>query len=476
MTTDRRSGVTLLLAFFVSTVGDWIYRLAIPTLILTITGSALASAVAYMLEYLPYIVIGLVSGVVADRVNRRVLMIACDATSCVLALGIAGLTLLRHPPIAALYAAAFLLACVRPFYFPAFQGFVVDAVPEQRLATVNSWEQTEDSLLSFVGPVLGTAVIAAVGTTSATVANAASFAVSAMLVATIAYRGVRTRPGTGEISANSLGEERGIGEPSVHGVGTESDTGGLSASSVGEEPGIGEPSVHGVGNEPGTGEPSVNSVGKDFVEGLRTLWSLRSVFVGTLLMALANLSAFAVEGSLFYLVLTVLKLPPIALGVVFGAQGLGAVLGAVLAPRLLGRFRVGLLLSWGMGFSGLAMLIPAVVPTLVGMLIGWGLEGIATSVIVVSWFTGRQKLVPSESIGRVVAVGRAVAYVAIPFGALLGSALVAGSAPTRTLFLVAGLIQVAVFVVCLVSPLTGMGSESQPVTTPTATTEAAAHE
>ncbi|HEY4457652.1 MAG TPA: MFS transporter [Pseudonocardiaceae bacterium] len=420
MTTDRRSGVTLLLAFFVSTVGDWIYRLAIPTLILTITGSALATAVAYMLEYLPYIVIGLVSGVVADRVNRRVLMIACDATSCVLALGIAGLTLLRHPPIAALYAAAFLLACVRPFYFPAFQGFVVDAVPEQRLATVNSWEQTEDSLLSFLGPVLGTAVIAAIGTTAATVANAASFAVSAMLVATIAYRGVRSRP----------------------------DADGASA----------------------------NSVGKDFVEGLRTLWSLRSVFVGTLLMALANLSAFAVEGSLFYLVLTVQKLPPIALGVVFGAQGLGAVVGAVLAPRLLDRFRVGLLLSWGMGFSGLAMLIPAVVPTFVGMIVGWGLEGIATSIIVVSWFTGRQKLVPSESIGRVVAVGRAVAYVAIPFGALLGSALVAGAAPTRTLFLVAGLIQVAVFVVCLLSPLTGMGSEGQPTATSTDATEAAAHE
>jgi prolyl oligopeptidase len=41
VTTDRRSGVTLLLAFLVSTVGHWIYRLAIPTLILTITGSAL---------------------------------------------------------------------------------------------------------------------------------------------------------------------------------------------------------------------------------------------------------------------------------------------------------------------------------------------------------------------------------------------------------------------------------------------------
>jgi hypothetical protein len=44
VTTDRRSGVTLPLAFVVSTVGDWIYRLAIPTLIRTITGSALARA------------------------------------------------------------------------------------------------------------------------------------------------------------------------------------------------------------------------------------------------------------------------------------------------------------------------------------------------------------------------------------------------------------------------------------------------
>jgi MFS family permease len=406
----------LLLAFFVSTVGDWIYRLAIPTLVLTITGSALATAVTYMLEFLPYIVIGLVSGVAADRVNRRLLMVACDSTSCVLALGIAGLTLLRHPPIAALYAAAFALACVRPFYFPAFQGFVVDVVPERRLAMVNSWTQMADSLLSFVGPVLGTVVIAAMGTTSATVANAASFALSALLVLAITYRWKR----------------------------------------------------------PDSVTPS--SVGKDFVAGLRTLRSLRPVLVGTVLMALANLSAFAIEGSLFYLVLTVDRLPTVALGLVFGAQGLGAVLGAVLAPRLIDRFRIGLLLSWGMGFSGFAMLIPAAVPTWAGTIVGWGLEGIATSVIVVSWFTGRQKLVPSESIGRVVSVGRAIAYASIPLGALLGSALVAGAAPTRTLFLVAGLIQVGVFVACLLSPLTTMGGRTEPAITTTEPAEAAAHE
>ena len=45
----------LLSAFVVSTAGDWLYKLALPVVVLNLTGSALQTAVVYSLEYLPYL-------------------------------------------------------------------------------------------------------------------------------------------------------------------------------------------------------------------------------------------------------------------------------------------------------------------------------------------------------------------------------------------------------------------------------------
>jgi MFS family permease len=401
---ERTADIRLRTAFLVSSTGDWIYRLAIPLLVLKLTGSAVSTAFAYAIEFIPYIVIGLFAGVIADRYDRRRLMILCDSLSAVLALAITAIALLSHPPVAALYVCAFLLACVRPFYFPAFQGFLVDVVPEHRLARTNSWTQTADSALSFLGPVAGLAFVAAIGPSWSALLNALSFAASAGLIASIAVLRPRQAPAT---------------------------------------------------------PPGPTTIWRDFRTGLRTLWELKPVFWGTLLMALSNLAAFTVESSLFYLVLKVERMPNVALGLVLGGQGLGAVVGAVLAERLTERFRLGSLLVAAMGFSGLTMVVPVLAPNWWAVLTGWSLEGIATSVVVVAWFTARQTAVPSELIGRTVSVGRAVAYLTIPLGALLGGQLVAGAAPARTVFGWAAAIQGLVFLGTVVSPVRRIGGDGQ---------------
>ncbi|GAA1960622.1 MFS transporter [Kitasatospora viridis] len=425
---ERTADIRLRAAFLVSGTGDWIYRLAIPLLVLKLTGSAASTAFAYAIEFIPYIVVGLFAGVIADRFDRRRLMILCDGISAALALVITAIALLPHPPVAALYVCAFVLACVRPFYFPAFQGFLVDVVPEHRLARTNSWTQTADSALSFLGPVAGLAFVAAIGPSWSALLNAVSFAASAGLIASIGA----LRPG------------RAPAEPAEPAEATEAT------------------------------EPT--AIWEDFRTGLRTLWELKPVFWGTLLMALSNLAAFTVESSLFYLVLKVERMPNVALGLVLGGQGLGAVVGAVLAERLTERFRLGSLLAAAMGFSGLTMVLPVVAPSWWAVLVGWSLEGIATSVVVVAWFTARQTAVPSELIGRTVSVGRAVAYLTIPLGALLGGQLVVGAAPARTVFGWAAAVQGLVFLGTLVSPVRRIGRTGQgdAVPSPAAATEAAA--
>src|SRR5437879_4058686 len=61
-----------------SYVGDGLRTLAIPLLVYNMTGSPLSLGVTYALEFLPFAIFGLVGGALADRLDRRRLMIACD--------------------------------------------------------------------------------------------------------------------------------------------------------------------------------------------------------------------------------------------------------------------------------------------------------------------------------------------------------------------------------------------------------------
>jgi MFS family permease len=390
-------------AFAISSAGDWIYKFAVPTLILRLTGSALDTAFAYVLEFIPYVVIGPFAGLVADRFSRRATMVACDAGSCLLALCIAGLVQLGNPPIALLYALALALSCTRPLYFPAFQGFLVEMVSEARRPRFNSWTQVSDGLLTLGGPVIGTAVVAAAGVPAATVLDAVSFAASAILVATIPYR--RTVRPSGEHS----------GRPAPDG-GIRGVLAGLTA-------------------------------------GFRAMMTTRAIGIGVLLVSGANLTVFIVEGNLVYLLLHVEHQPKVALGVVFSAQGAGAIIGAAVAPRLLRRVRVGLLLTAALGVFAVALLIPVIWPRYPAIVAGQGVAGAASALTIVCWFTMVQRLVPEQVIGRFVAAARAIGCLALPVGALLGAWILTASATTRTLFTCAAAIQVVIALVTIRSPL-----------------------
>ncbi len=386
----RVGGITLLSAYAISSTGDWIYKFAVPTLILNLTGSAPATAFAYVLEFLPYVLIGPFAGVLADRWPRRGTMVGCDLSSCGLALVLAGLIWAGRPPIAALYLAALVLACVRPLYFPAFQGFVVETVSEDGRTRFNSSVQLIDGVLSLGGPVAGAAFVAALGASLATVLDAVSFAASASLVATIAYQ--RTaRPAQTRGSA------------------------GVLRSMFGE-----------------------------LADGIRALGISRPIRAGLLLITSANLAAYIIEGNLVFLLLHAEHQPKVALGVAFAAQGVGAIIGAAAARRVLPRVRAGTLLVLGLGLSAAAMAVPAAYPQFAGIMADQVIEGAATTLIVVSWYTAVQRLIPEHLIGRFVAVVRAQGFLVIPVGALLGAWLLDASGQVRVLFLAAVSLQLVI--------------------------------
>ncbi|MFF4365076.1 MFS transporter [Streptomyces sp. NPDC001594] len=387
---ERRDEILLRAAYIVSTCGDWVFRFAMPMLVLQLTDSAFLAAFTYALEFVPYVLVGLFSGVVADRVDRRRLMTGCDLASAVVVAGIGLLCLLDSPPVSAVYAAAFVLACMRPLYFPAFQGFLMERVPEERRAVMNAWVQGSESLLNMLGPIAGISVVAFLGPAAASGVNAVSFALSAVLI-------LLTAAAPATAATAPLRE-------------------------------------------------ALRGMGPDLLTGFRLLFAEPVLRSGTILLILTNFAVHAVEANLVYVVTEATGQSSFVLGLVVAAQGAGAVAGAAVVPRLLARYSEGRLLTVGMGALAASLLAPALTADVRLLAPAWAVAGAATSLIVVGWFTYRQKVVDAEFMGRVVAVNRAVSFAAILPAALLGGWVAAAFAPAA-LFAGAGLVQALAFVV-----------------------------
>lgn len=381
---DRRDENLLRAAFIVSTTGDWVFRFALPLLVLQLTGSAFLAAFTYALEFVPYVLVGLFSGVVADRVDRRRLMVVCDVSSAAVVGGIGLLCLLDRPPVSVVYVAAFLLACMRPLYFPAFQGFLMDRVSQERRPVMNAWVQGSESMLNMLGPIAGISVVAFLGPAVASGVNAVSFALSAVLILLMTASPVTT-------ATTALRE-------------------------------------------------ALRGMAPDLLTGFRLLFADPVLRSGTILLTLTNFAVHAVEANLVYVVTDATGQSKFELGLIVAAQGAGAVAGAAVVPRLIRRFSEGPLLSAGMGALALALLAPAVSADVLVLAPAWALAGAATSLIVVGWFTYRQKVIDAEFMGRVVAVNRAISFTAILPAALLGGWMAAAFTPAL-LFTTAGVVQ-----------------------------------
>ncbi len=122
-------------------------------------------------------------GVIADRVDRRRVMVASDllGAGCFLAMA-----LIRDP--GALLAAAFASAVVETPFWSASVAAIPNLVPDEDLAWANSLVSVGRNVGITIGPVLGGVLAAGVGPRAVFVGNAASFVVSALLVLSVRGR------------------------------------------------------------------------------------------------------------------------------------------------------------------------------------------------------------------------------------------------------------------------------------------------
>jgi MFS family permease len=181
----RRNGDfrKLYLASLISLGGDWFLLVALFGLALEFTGSAVSVAALIVAQEIPFGVASLIGGVLADRFDRRRLMVVCDVARTVLCLGF---LLVNDPSM--MWLAYLLLAVISSFsavFDPASSAALPNLVEPRELGPANALSGSLWGTMLAVGAALGGIVAAALGRDAAFLIDASSFAVSGLLIARI---------------------------------------------------------------------------------------------------------------------------------------------------------------------------------------------------------------------------------------------------------------------------------------------------
>ena len=368
----RRFGA-LWVGHTISQFGTYVALLSLPLLVAHIqeqTGSesVLDFAFTYALETFPAFIVGILGGVLLDRWHLRPVMIATDLIRATAFFYL--VATLDSYGISTVFVVAFLVGSCTTFFDGALYAMIPALVPRKELATANSLMAASQQVMFAIGPLVA-------GILSATTGG----------------------PGLG-LFLNGL-------------------TFVASAVSLRFVGRVAKPEV--ALSDPGT-----------FLEetrrGLAHIWSEPRLRVTTIAAAVPNLVIGFVEATFVVLAATVIMTrTDTDIGVFLGALGVGGLLGAFLAPTVVRWLGLGRSLIAGMMLAGLGLL--AVVYTTFGLLtitlqVTW-MVGIL--VVNVALTTIRQEYAGPGMLGRVVTAARALGWVTLPLGALLGGWL--GSTP-----------------------------------------------
>jgi MFS family permease len=168
------------LASLISLGGDWFLLVALFGLVLDLTGSGIAVALLLAAQDLTYFASSPLGGLLADRLDRRRLMVAADVARAVLCVGF--LFLRSGGVVWAIYLLLAAMACFSAAFEPASAAAMPNLVEEEDLAIANALSGSLWGTMLAVGAAIGGAVTALLGRDAAIVIDSLSFLASAALI------------------------------------------------------------------------------------------------------------------------------------------------------------------------------------------------------------------------------------------------------------------------------------------------------
>ena len=362
----------------VSNLGDGIRDAAFPLLAASLTGDPLLVAGVAAAGRLPWLVFGLLSGAIVDRVDRRRLMVRVDAFRALLmgALAVSVATGVATIPI--LFVVAFSHGVAETLFDNASHAMLPSLVRREDLERANGRLEAALTVCNeFAGPPLGALLFVSFATLPFA-ADAASFAVATLLVLAIPGR---FRPERVSVRKGSLRS--------------------------------------------------------DIVEGLRFVWSNALLRRLSLTAAAVNMVLHATWAIFVLYSIRLVGTSEIGFGVLLSVFAFGGLAGGLLAARVSSRLGPGRAITiaiFAAAGAELTMGLTSEPAAVGGMLVLLAFAGALWNVVTTSL---RQSIAPDALLGRVNAAHRLLGWGSMPVGALLGG-LIARGAGLRAPFLLAG--------------------------------------
>jgi predicted MFS family arabinose efflux permease len=397
----------------VSLLGTQISDLAIRLLAATtLAASSAQLGLLTAAQTAGFLLVGLPAGVVADRVDRRRLLIGADLARAALLVSIPVVGWLGHLTYGLVVAIAFAAGLVQVLFDVTYQSFVPALVGRPRLVAANGRLESSRSSALAGGPALGGLLVQLMGAANAVMLDAASYLVSVACLVRIRVTDIAAPPA-------------------------------LQSARRG-------------------------SIRADIAEGLRFVIRDPILRATTIAATIFNLCYGIMQPVVVFLLVSRLRLSASTVGGLFAAAGVGGLLGGLVAARIARRLGYASAI-WitELVFAPAFLLLPLTGHgyRLALFVVGYFVLHFALTVFNVANLSLRQVVCPDRLLGRMNASVRFLMWGALPLGGLLGGLLGSVIGPRATL-VVAGIAVLGGAVTLLLSPLRSMRDPTGPIDLP----------
>lgn len=356
---------SLYLGTAISLLGNYVAYLTIPLLVLEVVGSAdsvIEFSITYAMETVPTLIFGLVGGVILDRVRLRWAMILADIVRAGAFFYLAASV--GDLELGTVFAMAFLVGSFSAVYENSLFAILPAIVGRDELARANGRIAATQAAMFAAGPMLAGTMAALAGPAPGLWFNGATFLFSAVGVYLVGHVGV---------------------------IPSEEERGGFI---------------------------------EETLNGLRFLVGEHRLRDSTIAAAAANLVFGFFEGTFVVMAEVVLgTTSEFQIGVLIVAVGVGSIMGAAAADRVIRLMGLGRTMMLGLATMGVGMALlvfsqfgAVALGFAVAMFVGIGLVNVPIATI-------RQIYTPPAMLGRVITASRAMSWGTLPIGALAGGLL-----------------------------------------------------
>ena len=355
---------TLWSAAAFSNLADGVGRTAVPLIATTLTRDPFAISVITALAFVPWLVFGLPAGMIVDRCDRRKVMALANGLRGAVALALAVASVYGVLNLWALFIGVLVFGIGETLFDNATNAVIPTVVRRDQLDRANGWIQaaqiTVDSFIAT--PVGGILFAVSLGLPLWTGALGYLVPIALALLLPLA-------------AARPLQEPSAAGEP-VHGAGARA--------------------------------------------ALRYLWGHRYLRSMVLFTSIGGCClSFAQSVTVLYF-LDEMRVPPALIGFVTAGVGAGALLGSLVASRIVAQFGRGTVMAVANVSVGIFCVLVGFAPEVVTAVIAYALMAFAVSVWNVPWGALRQQIVPHALFGRVLGIIRTFTWGIFPVATLAG--------------------------------------------------------